>query len=84
MSIYTSNCPPPSQRSHMWQLWQPVVLRLGHLQTESSAITWLVPMHFSACIRQTVRRMGLNLTTAVVHTSRDELGGGGKYSVKRD
>lgn len=29
---------PPSQRSHMWHLVQPVVLRSGHLQTLSSAI----------------------------------------------
>lgn len=65
---------PPSQRSHMWQLVQPVVFRSGHLQTLSSATRWFFPIHCSACIRQTVRRMGLFVLAAVVHTSRDELG----------
>lgn len=72
---------PPSQRSHMWQLVQPVVLRLGHLQTLSSAIRWFFPTHRSACIWQTVRTTGLFVMAAVVHNCRDELGKR-KYGVK--
>lgn len=74
---------PPSQRSHRWQLVQPAVLRSGHLQTLSSAISWLFPMHRSACILQTVRRMGLFVLAAVVHTSRDELGEKGNMLSKQ-
>lgn len=62
----------PSQVSHMWQPVQPAVLRCGHLQALSSAITGFLPIHCSACILHTLRWDCLP-TEIVAHNSKDEL-----------
>lgn len=72
-SVITMRNLLPSQVSHKWQEPQDFSVAAGILQFSSLVREYFLPIHWRACILQTVKATFLWLLGSIAQTSREEL-----------